>query len=104
MFLAVHSCAGQTISIQEKLVDQQYSNLKPEDGFLQSFAKVIGKDWPHLASLISLSVRDIMHEIKYQGKCSPTDQALYMLQKWKLKDEATYGQLYKSLWAVILIQ
>ena len=99
-----HSCAGQTISIQEKLIDKRYSNQKPEEGFLQSFAKVIGKDWPHLASLLSLSTRDIMQEIKRQGKCSPTDQALYMLQKWKLKDEATYGQLYKSLRAVILIQ
>ena len=90
--------------MQEKLVDQQYSNLKPEEGFLQSFAKVIGKDWPRLASLLSLSTRDIMQEVKRQGKHCPTDQALYMLQKWKLKDEATYGQLYKSLWTVILIQ
>lgn len=100
----VPSCAGQTISIQEKLVDQQYSNQKPGEGFLQSFAKVIGRDWPRLASLLSLSMRDIMQEIKRQERYCPTDQSLYMLQKWKLKDEATYGQLYKSLRAVILIQ
>lgn len=98
----VHSCTGQTISLQEKLVDQQYSNLKPEENFLRSFAKVIGKDWPHLASLLSLSTKDIMQEVKRQGKYCPADQALYMLQKWRLKDIATYGQLYKSLRAIIL--
>ena len=92
------------IHIQEKLIDPQYSSQKPEDDFLKSFAVVIGQEWPHLASQLSLSTRDLMEELKRRERLPPVDQALYMLQKWKSKEEATYGVLCESLRTVLLIR
>ena len=115
MFARSHDClvivkyklymnAGEVISIQEKLIDPQYSSHEPEDDFLQTFAVIVGSEWPHLASLLSISTRDIMDELKGRERLSQTDQALYMLQKWKSKEEATYGVLCERLRTVLLIR
>ena len=90
-------CAGGVLVIQEKLLESQYSEMKPDDEFLQSFARVVGNDWPHLASLLSLSTRDLMEEMKRQNKTSSVDQALHMLQIWNSHEETTYSKLCERL-------
>ena len=100
----IHKCAGELIGIQEKLIDPQYSSQKPENDFIKSLAAVVGSEWPHLASLLSLSTRDIMEELKRREALSPADQALYMLQKWISNDEATYGLLCERLRTALLIR
>ena len=98
----MHNAIGEVISIQEKLTDPQLSSLKPDNDFLQSFVVVVGKEWPHLASHLSLSTKDIMEELKRRDGLSPTDQALFMLQKWKTKEEASYGLLCERLRTVFV--
>ena len=98
------SCADEAIKIQEKLLDPLKSNIKPDDSFLKLFADIVNNNWPYLASLLSLSTRDIMDELKGRERLSPADQALYMLQKWKLKEEATYGLLCERLRTVLFIR
>ena len=93
----------EAIEIQENLLDPQKSNLKPNDRFLQIFARVVGNHWPHLASQLSLSTRDIMEELKRRERSSPSDQALYMLKKWKSREEATYGLLCERLRTVFVM-
>ena len=94
---------GDTVEVQENLLDPTMLNLKPSDSFLQVFAKIVSNNWPHLASQLSLSTRDIMEELKRRGRSStPADQALFMLQKWKTKEEATYGLLCERLRTVLL--
>jgi hypothetical protein len=83
-------------------LDPLKSDSKPDDNFLQIFAKIVGSHWPHLASQLSLSTRDIMEELKRRERSSPADQALYMLQKWKSKEEATYGLLCERLRTVFI--
>ena len=86
-------------------MDPLKSNSKSDDSILQSFAKILSNNWPHLASLsaLSLSTRDIMEELKRRERLSPADQALYMFQKWKSKEEATCGLLYERLRTVLLV-
>ena len=95
---------GKIIVIQERLLEPQYSEMKPDDQFLQSFAGVVGNDWPYLASLLSLSTRDLMEEMKRENKTSSSDQALIMLRMWNSNEEATYGKLCGRLTTVLLIQ
>ena len=95
VLLQIHLCnAGVTLSILEKLVESQYSDKKPDDDFLRSFARVIGNYWPFLASLLSLTAEDV-EEIKI--RLPEADRALQMLRKWSTRSEATYGQLCISL-------
>jgi hypothetical protein len=98
------SFIDEAVEIQENLLDPQKSDLKPGDNFLQMFAKTVGSHWPHLASQLSLSTRDIMEELKRRERSSPADQALYMLQKWKSKEEATYGLLCERLIRTVFIR
>ena len=93
----------EAVEIQENLLDPLKSHLKPDDRSLQIFARVVGNHWPHLASQLSLSTRDIMEELKRRGRSSPADQALYMLQKWKSREEATYGLLCERLRTVFVM-
>ena len=73
---------------------------KPDDVFLQSFARVVGDGWPSLASLLSISAREI-EEIKREKKeC----QALSMLTMWNSKEEATFEQLHWKLQTVYLFR
>ena len=99
------SFSGEAVEVQENLLDPAMFNLKPSDSFLQVFAKIVSTNWPHLASQLSLSTRDIMEELKRRGRSSaPADQPLFMLQKWKTKEEATYGLLCERLRTVLLVQ
>ena len=93
----------EAVEIQGNLLDPRKSHLKLDDRFLQIFARVVGNHWPHLASQLSLSTRDIMEELKRRERSSPADKALYMLQKWKSKEEATYGLLCERLRTVFLM-
>ena len=93
----------EAVEIQGNLLDPRKSHLKPDNGFLQIFARVVGNHWPHLASQLSLSTRDIMEELKRRGRSSPADQALYMLKKWKSREEATYGLLCERLRTVFVM-
>ena len=95
---------AEAIKAQEHLLDPQKSHLKPDESFLQLFSTVVSDNWPYLSSVLSLSTRDIMEELKRRKRCSPANQALFMLQKWKLKEEATYGQLYERLRTVVLVR
>ena len=100
-----HFFIGEAVEVQENLLDPLKSNLKPSDSFLQIFGKIVSINWPHLASQLSLSTTDIMKELKRIGRLSaPADQALFMLQKWKTKEEATYGLLCERLRTVLLMQ
>ena len=100
----IFSCVGEAIAIQENLLDPLKSNSKPDDNFLQTFAKIVSNNWPHLSFQLSLSTRDIMEELKRKERLPPADQALYMLQKWKSKEEATYGLLYERLRTVLFVR
>lgn len=96
--------AGDILDIQEKLLELQYSDQKPNDDFLQSFAGVVGNRWPTLASLLSLTLRDIQ-EIKTEREMSSrADHPLHMLRRWASNEEATYGQLCERLKTVSLFQ
>ena len=88
---------GEIIGIQERLIEGH--DQKPDDGFLQSFAGIIGNRWPSLASLLSLTAEDI-EEIKTERE---EHRPLCMLKKWSVKSEATYAQLHDKLQSVSLI-
>ena len=95
---------GYIIALQEKLLGPQYSSQKPDDGFLQSFAEIVGNRWPSLASLLSLSPRDIEQIKREKEQVSQAKQALHMLRKWYSRENATYGQLLESLKTVPLFR
>ena len=73
---------------------------KLDDAFLQSFARVIGDCWASLASLFSITAREI-EEIKREEK---EQQALQMLIKWSTKEETTFKQLHQKLQTVYLFR
>ena len=98
LFLVV-SNLGPQVSIQEKLLEQQNHTLKPEEKFLKSFADIVGSKWPSLAASLSLSAGEI-EEVKLARQ----DHALKMLTKWAAKEDATYGQLYRTLKTIPLFQ
>ena len=96
---------GDVIVLQEKLLEPQYSNQKPDDGFLQSFAEIVGNRWPSLGSLLSLSPSDIEQIKKEKERVrAQTKQALHMLRKWNSRENASYGQLLESLKTVPLFR
>ena len=94
--------AATHVDLQKKLLDQQNHHLKPDEEFLQSFAKVVGSKWPSLASSLSLSGDEIAN-VKEEG-LTQQDCALKMLKKWSAKEDATYGQLYLILKTIPLFQ
>ena len=94
----MHYHPGEVIGVQEKLIEGGDQN--PDNGFLQSFASVVGYGWPSLASLLSITAREI-EEIKREEK---EKQALCTLTKWSSKEEATFEQLHEKLQTVYLFQ
>ena len=81
----------------------EYS-AEPEEGFLQSFAAVVGSKWPYLAALLSLSGSEIQ-EVRKEGEgLSQTDHAFLMLSKWAAREGATYSQLYEKLKPISIFQ
>ena len=89
----LYSCSGDITRLQEKLLEPQYHDLKPDVEFLESFAGVVGSRWPSLAASLSLSGDAI--EVKEGGY--PQDCAFSMLMKWSSREDATYGQLHQAL-------
>ena len=90
----LYSCSGDITRLQEKLLEPQYQDLKPDVEFLESFAGVVGSRWPSLAASLSLS-GDAIEEVKEGGY--PQDCAFSMLMKWSSREDATYGQLHQAL-------
>ena len=84
------------IALQEKLLSPAYQDLKPDKEFLTSFAGVLGSNWPQLAAALSLSEEETDEECRMEG-VSGGKQAILVLQKWALADDATYGQLCRKL-------
>ena len=64
---------------------------------MKRFARVVGDGWPSLASLLSITAREI-EEIKREEK---EQQAL---SKWNSKEEATFEQLHQKLQTVYLFR
>ena len=87
---------GEIIGIQERLIEGH--NQKPDDGFLQSFAGIIGNGWPSLASLLSLTAEDT-EEIKTEQE---EHRPLSMLKKWSVKSDADFAQLLEKLQSMLL--
>jgi hypothetical protein len=86
----------EAIAIQQKLIDG--GDQIPDDGFLQSFARVVGDHWPSLASLLSITGREI-EEIKKKER---EQQALCMLTKWSSTEGATFKELHQKLQTVAI--
>lgn len=100
----IYYSIGYIIALQEKLLEYQYSSQKPDDGFLQSFAEIVGNRWPSLASLLSLSPGDIEQIKRDKERVPQAKQALHMLRKWNSRESASYGQLLESLKTVPLFR
>ena len=103
-YLGFYYFLGGVIALQEKLLEPQYSNQKPDDGFLQAFAEIVDNRWPSLASLLSLSPSDIEQIKREKERVSQAKQALHMLRRWNLRENASYGQLLESLKTVPLFR
>ena len=85
---------GKLIEIQRKLLEADYSCVKPEEEFLRSFSGAVGSKWPYLAALLSFGGSEIK-EVKQEGE--GPNHAFLMLRKWASREGATYGQLYEKL-------
>ena len=103
-YLGFYYFLGGVIGLQEKLLEPQYSSQKPDDGFLQAFAEIVGNRWPSLASLLSLSPSDIEQIKREKERVSQAKQALHMLRRWNSRENASYGQLLESLKTVPLFR
>jgi len=77
-------------------LEDKECTLTPDVEFLQLFAAVLGPKWPSLAVLLLISESEI-EEIKRAKKVSQEEQALRMLKKWALKEDATCGSLCQKL-------
>ena len=95
---------GDVINVQQKLLDPQYSDQKPDENFLRSFADVVDSRWPSLASLLSLSLSDIEIIKRDKGRLPQAKPAHHMLRKSSLREEATYGQLLEKLKTMSLLR
>ena len=91
---------GVAVELQEKLLARQFCSIKPEVGFLESLAGVVGSKWPSLAASLSLSGDEIEEVRREEG--SHQDLALQMLKKWYSREDATYGQLCQALKTISL--
>ena len=93
--LCVVILTGVTIQLQEKLLQPENRDLKPDVKFLGAFAGVVGSKWPSLATTLSLSESEI-REVKGEGP-SQQDHALQVLNKWASGEDSTFGQLCQRL-------
>ena len=89
--------------MQECLLER--SDEKPQDDFLKQFSGIVGSNWSILPAVLSLS-DDVIKEmipVPEEGESmvdTPTrnsDRAFQMLEKWRSRDDATYGQLCQRL-------
>ena len=92
-----HHSLGVAIALQEKLLEPKYSNEKPDELFLKSFAQVVGNRWQSLASLLSFTAIEADMIKREKEKFSQANQALYMLRKWILREDATFSYLVSCL-------
>ena len=95
---------GDVIDVQQKLLDPQYSDQKPDEDFLRSFAEVVDNRWPSLAPLLSLSLSDIEKIKRDKGRLPQAKQAHHILRKWSSREDATYGQLLEKLKTMSLLR
>lgn len=89
----VYIITGTCTKLQEKLLD--FPDTEPDAEFLKLFASIVSHKWSLLATAIATSERE-MEEVKKEGS-SHEDCALKILKRWVLRNNATYGQLYKAL-------
>ena len=99
--LCVVILTGVAIQLQEKLLEPENRDFKPDVKFLCAFAGVVGSKWPSLATTLSLSESEIK-EVKGEG-ASQQDHALQMLKKWASREDATYGQLRQRLKTISIL-
>ena len=85
------------MNLQDKILSEDNSTVRPDSDFLQSFAAIVGSRWQCLASPLSLTSEDIVSIKRETRGAEPTRQALAMLQKWAASETATYGQLRERL-------
>ena len=80
-------------------------SCQPDLEFLESFAAVVGADWPSLAVSLSLE-SSVMEEVRrgQEEGLSPRDHAHKMLKRWASQEDATYGRLFTALKAIPLFQ
>ena len=87
---------GVQVQLQEKLLNQDMSTLKPDLPFLELLAEVVDSNRLSLASALSLTSE--MEEVEKEREGLPhKSNALLMLEKWAVRGDATYGQLCQRL-------
>ena len=87
---------GVQVQLQEKLLNQDMSTLKPDLPFLELLAEVVDSNRLSLASALSLTSE--MEEVEKEREELPhKSNALLMLEKWAARGDATYGQLRQRL-------
>ena len=87
---------GEQVQLQEKLLNQDMSTLKPDFPFLELLADVVDSNRLSLASALSLTSE--MEEVEKEREELPhKSNALIMLEKWAARGDATYGQLCQRL-------
>ena len=94
-------CAGQHIQLQEKLLNQEIQDSRPNEEFLYSLSRLVGCRWPSLAVTLLLSNGEI-EQLKEKVGLSQEELALQMLRIWALRKESTYGQLCHKLKSISL--
>jgi len=57
---------------------------------------VRSRQWPSLASLLSLTKTELEEVKKEELRLPHQDRALLMLKEWVKRDTATIGQLYEN--------
>lgn len=95
-------CTGLHIQLQEKLLNQEIQDLRPDEDFLCSFSHVVKSRWPSLA--VTLSLNEEIKWLKEIVGLSQEEVALQMLRIWASREESTYGQLYHKLTAISLFR
>ena len=101
-FLCIFSAiAGTHIQLQEKLLDTQTQDKKPNGEFLYSLSGMIGSRWPSFAVCLALKDEEI-EELKGKVGLSQQELALQMLRVWASKERSTYGQLRCKLLTISL--
>ena len=95
---------GNVIQLQEQLLREANRSRRISSEFLESFATLVGADWPSLAFALSLT-RDEVEEMKTKWEeLALKEHAQRMLEKWSTREDATYGQLCTTLTAIPLLQ
>ena len=87
----------EEIQLQEHLLAEKFCGLKPEEPFLEGFARLVGSRWEFLARVLSLTESQI-EQVKSDGSFHNGHRAAYsVLQKWASRKDATYSELRKKL-------